>query len=45
MPVTVWAGARFKLIAGELWPSLDLDLENVSAFQMIDVRLGLRVDL
>ena len=44
-PVTLWAGARFKLIAGELWPSLDLDLENVSTFQMIDVTVGIRVDL
>ena len=44
-PVTLWAGARYKLIAGELWPSLDLNLENVSAFQMIDVKIGLRIDL
>ena len=44
-PVTLWAGARFKLIAGELWPSLDLDLENVSTFQLIDIKIGLRVDL
>ncbi len=44
-PVTVWLGARFKLIAGELWPSLDLDLENVSTFQIIDVKLGVRIDL
>ena len=44
-PVTLWAGARFKLIAGELWPSLDLDLENVSTFQMIDLTVGIRLDL
>lgn len=44
-PATLWAGARFKLIAGELWPSLDLDLENVSTFQMIDITVGIRIDL
>ena len=43
--VSVWLSARFKLIAGELWPSLDLDLENVSTLQMMDLKLGVRVDL
>jgi len=45
VPVTLWASVRFKIVAGELWPSLDLDLENVSTFQMIDMKVGLRVDL
>jgi hypothetical protein len=43
-PVTLNVGARYKLIVGELWPTLALDLENVSTFQMIDLRAGLSVD-
>jgi hypothetical protein len=38
------AGARYKLIIGELWPTVALDLESVSTFQMLDLRAGLSID-
>lgn len=43
-PVVVNLGARYKSIIGELWPTLALDLENVSTFQMLDLRAGISVD-
>lgn len=30
----------YKVIIGELWPALALDIENVSGIQMIDIRAG-----
>ncbi len=44
---SVWISlsGRYRLIIGELWPTLDLDLENVSGMQMVDIRLGLHARL
>ncbi len=44
-PLTLQFGARYKLIVGELWPTLALDLENVSTFQMLDLRAGISIGL
>jgi len=40
--MSLHAGARYKLILGELWPSLALDMENVSGFQMAELRAALK---
>lgn len=42
-PVWFAVGGRFRLVVGELWPTLALDLENVSTFQILEVRAGIRV--
>jgi hypothetical protein len=34
--------ANYKAIIGELWATLDLDLENVSVFQMYELRAGIK---
>ena len=44
-PVWFNAGVNYKLIIGELWPSLALNLENVSGLQFIDFRAGIRFKL
>lgn len=44
-PVWFSLGMRYKMIIGELWPALALDMENVSGLQMLDVRLGLHARL
>lgn len=44
-PLSLQLGARYKLIVGELWPTLALDLENVSTFQMLDLRAGISIGL
>jgi hypothetical protein len=44
-PLHAGAGAGYRLIVGELWPALALDLENVSGFQLLDVRLSLTARL
>jgi hypothetical protein len=44
-PVWLSLGVRYKLIIGELWPALALDMENVSGLQMFDVRLGVHARL
>ena len=41
-PVSFYASANYKLIIGELWPALALDLENVSSLQIIEIKAGLR---
>ncbi len=41
-PVSFYASANYKMIVGELWPALALDLENVSSFQIIEIKAGLR---
>lgn len=41
--VTV-AGA-YRNIIGELYPALEFDMENVSTFQMLDLRAGIRLKL
>lgn len=38
-------GVNYKLIIGELWPTLSLNLENVSGMQFIDFRAGFKVKL
>jgi len=44
-PLWLGVGANYKVIMGELWPTLKLDLENVSGFQMGEVYAGLKVYL
>lgn len=44
-PVWFTINANYKLIIGELWPALALDLENVSGIQMFQIRSGLKVTL
>lgn len=36
--------ANYKMIISELWPTLALDLENVSGLQMFDLRAGFRAE-
>ena len=43
-PVWITLGADYKLIIGELWQTLDLDLENVSGMQLLSFRAGVRVN-
>jgi hypothetical protein len=43
-PLSLNLGARYKLIVGELWPTLALDIESVSTLQLIDLRAGLSAD-
>ena len=40
-PVSVHLGARYKVIVGELWPALALDLDNVSTLRMLEIRFGI----
>ncbi len=42
-PVWFNVAGNYKVVVGELWPSLALDIENVSTFQMIDARVGIKV--
>lgn len=42
-PLSFNFGINYKLIIGELWPTLSLNLENVSGMQFIDLRAGFRV--
>ncbi|MCX6137740.1 MAG: hypothetical protein NTV54_09630 [Ignavibacteriales bacterium] len=44
-PVWFFVGADYKLIVGELWQTLDLDLENVAGMQFFSIRAGLRAEL
>lgn len=44
-PVWFSFGVRYKMIIGELWPALALDMENVSGLQMFDVRMGVHARL
>lgn len=37
-PVWFTLGADYRLIIGELWQALDLDIENVSGIQLVSVR-------
>jgi|GEM_PF-629062 hypothetical protein len=41
-PIWFYASVNYKLVIGELWPALDLDLENVSTFQMYEIKAGFR---
>lgn len=42
-PVWLALGADYRLIIGELWQALDLDLENVSGMQSLCFRAGISV--
>jgi len=42
-PVSFVLSGNYKLIVAELWPTLSLDMENVSGLQMFDLRAGLRI--
>ncbi len=43
-PLSLNLSANYKLIIAELWPTLALNLENVSGLQFIDLRAGIRFD-
>jgi hypothetical protein len=42
-PVWFTLGVDYKLIVGELWQALDLDMEGVSGMQCLSFRAGVRV--
>ena len=44
-PVWLNLSANYKLIIAELWPTLDLNLENVSGLQFFDFRAGINLRL
>lgn len=44
-PVWFTLGAQYKIIIGELWPALKIDLENVSTFQIAELRAGIKLKL
>jgi hypothetical protein len=41
-PFIVSAGVRYKVILAELWPTLALDMENVSGLQTAQITVGLK---
>lgn len=41
-PVIIEIGGSYKLLIAELWPSLAIDLENVSGIQFFDLRAGVK---
>lgn len=43
-PISFNLSANYKLIIAELWPTLALNLENVSGLQFVDLRAGIRFD-
>lgn len=43
-PVWFTVGTNFKAIIGELWSALALDLENVSTFQMLETKAGIKIN-
>jgi hypothetical protein len=43
-PIWLNVSANYKAILGELWPTLSLDLENISTFQMFDARAGIKIN-
>jgi hypothetical protein len=43
-PVWLTAGVDYKIIVGELWQTLDLDLENVAGLQFVSIRMGVRAE-
>lgn len=44
-PIWIYVGAEYKMIVGELWQTLDLDLENVAGMQFVSLRAGLKAKL
>ncbi len=43
-PLSLNVSANYKIIIAELWPTLALNLENVSGLQFVDLRAGIRFD-
>lgn len=43
-PLKINLAVNYKLIIAELWPTLALNLENVSGLQLIDLRAGLKYE-
>lgn len=43
-PLSINLAINYKLIIAELWPSLALNLENVSGLQFIDIRAGVKYE-
>jgi len=43
-PFTLYFSPRYKLVIGELWPSLEIGFENISGFQMLDMRAGVKAE-
>lgn len=41
-PVEIFALVNYKIIIGELWPALALDIENVSGMQFLQIGLGVK---
>jgi len=41
-PVILTAGVRYRILLAELWPTLEMDLENVSGIQSVSVSVGLQ---
>lgn len=44
-PVSFIISTNYKLIIAELWPTLALNLENVSGIQFLEIRAGLKYEL
>ena len=42
-PIELTVAGNYKNIVGELWPAIIYNLDNVSTFQMIDARAGIRI--
>jgi len=42
-PVYFNISGCYKAVIGELWPALEIDLENVSVFQMFEIKAGVTV--
>lgn len=42
----VWLkfGVNYKAIVGELWPALEIGLENIATFQTIELKAGIKVE-
>lgn len=41
-PIEIYTNIGYKLIIGELWPALSLDMENVSGLQILQFSVGLK---
>ena len=44
-PVWITLGGEYRIVIGELWPALAIDMENVSGMQMLEFTLGVSVAL
>ncbi len=41
---SLYAGAEYKAVLGELWQALALNLENIAGFQMINLKAGIKYE-